>query len=201
LDPEFTIAPGRPLAQCDPVILTVTRLTSADSYKGIDHLIAALPAVREVIPAARLRIVGRGDDVPRLQALAAQLGLSHAVDFLGYIDDARLTEEMSSCRLFSLPSRGEGFGLVFLEAMARSRPCLGARAGGIPEVITADTGVLVEYGDVAGIAAASIAALHRDWNETTILARARNFAYPAFLHALTIQLSPIGSQEPLTNNR
>jgi glycosyltransferase involved in cell wall biosynthesis len=201
LDPAFRIGRGCPLHDCESVILVVTRLTHADRYKGVEHMIEAMPAIRADIPAARLRIVGRGDALPSLQVLAATLGIRDAVDFTGYIDDARLTEEMRTCRLFALPSRKEGFGLVLLEAMARGRPCLGARAGGIPEVITEETGVLVEYGDVPGIAAASVDALRRDWNETTILARARDFAYPAFLHALTIQLSPIGSQEPLTNNR
>ena len=64
--------------------------------------------------------------------------------------------------------------------MAKGRPCLGARAGGIPEVITPDTGVLVSYGDVANIATASIAALRRDWDERAILDRARYFSYSQF---------------------
>jgi glycosyltransferase involved in cell wall biosynthesis len=87
---------------------------------------------------------------------------------------------LRTCRLFALPSKKEGFGLVFLEAMAHGRPCLGARAGGIPEVITPDTGVLADYGDVPAIAAACIAALQRDWHEPTILARAQAFSYSPF---------------------
>jgi phosphatidylinositol alpha-1,6-mannosyltransferase len=71
-------------------------------------------------------------------------------------------------------------GLVFLEAMAHGRPGLGARAGGVPEVITPETGVLVDYGDVPAIAAASIAALRRNWQEERILAVTRSFAYPPF---------------------
>ena len=51
-------------------ILTVSRLSKADNYKGIDHLIEAMPQIRQEVPAARLRIVGRGDDLPRLQSLA-----------------------------------------------------------------------------------------------------------------------------------
>src|SRR5205814_6993869 len=100
-----------------------------------------------------------GDDVPRLQELCSRLGVADAVTFTGFIDDQRLAEELSRCRMFALPSRKEGFGLVFLEAMARGRPCLGARAGGVPEVITESTGMLVEYGDVAQLAAASVSML------------------------------------------
>lgn len=180
LDPAFEIAPGRPLAECPPTILVVTRLTYDDRYKGVEHMIAAMPAIRAAIPEAQLRIVGRGDDVSRLQHLAAAAGATDAVTFTGYIDDARLIEEIRTCRLFALPSKKEGFGLVFLEAMARGRPCLGARAGGVPEVISDETGVLVDYGNVAAIAVAAIAALRREWNESAILARAAHLAFPRF---------------------
>ena len=189
LDPAFEIKPGMPLADCPPTILTVARLTSDDRYKGVQHLIEALPAIRAAVPGARLRVVGRGDDLPRLQALMNRLGLANAVEFLGFIDDRKLAAELSSCRLFALPSKKEGFGLVFLEAMAFSRPCLGARAGGIPEVITESTGVLAEYGDVPGIATASITALRRDWNEQAILDRARHFSYAQFVPQLAALLS------------
>lgn len=184
LDPSFTIALGRPLTQCPPTILSVTRLTYADRYKGVQHLIEAMPAIREQLPAARLRLVGRGDDVPRLQRIAQQLGLSDAVDFVGYIDDTRLKEELQTCRLFALPSRKEGFGLVFLEAMANGRPCLGAKAGGIPEVITQETGVLTDYGDVPQLARTCLDGLQRNWDQDAILARARHFAYPLFRQRL-----------------
>ena len=181
LDPFFQIGPGAPLAACPPVILTVSRLTYEDRYKGVEDLIAALPAVRAAIPGATLRIVGRGKDLPRLQEIARRHGvLGQGAEFLGFVADTRLAEELRTCRLFALPSKKEGFGLVFLEAMAHGRPCLGASAGGIPEVITPETGVLTAYGDVPGLAAGCIAALQRDWDEAAILARARHFSYSQF---------------------
>ncbi|MBC7365675.1 MAG: glycosyltransferase family 4 protein, partial [Undibacterium sp.] len=156
-------------------------LTYAVRYKGVEDLIAALPAVRAAIPAATLRIFGRGNDLPRLQSIAKRHGvLVEGTEFLGFLDDARLAEELRTCRLFALPSKKEGFGLVFLEAMAHGRPCLGARAGGIPEVITPETGVLADYGDIPGLAAACIGALRRDWDESAILARAESFSYSPF---------------------
>jgi asparagine synthase (glutamine-hydrolysing) len=190
LDPRIEIAPGSPFSDCPPVILSVSRLSSEDRYKGLDHLIAAMPAVREAEPRACLRIAGHGDDSRRLQAIALKSGLLNgAVKFLGFLDDKALAAEMNACRLFALPSRDEGFGLVFLEAMARGRPCLGANAGGTPEVIAGDTGVLVEYGDVPGIARGCIGALRRDWDQDAILERARRFSYPKFKQRLALLLS------------
>ena len=190
LDPRFQIAAGAPLAQCPPVILSVSRLSRDDYYKGLDHLIAAMPAIRGAVPGARLRIVGRGEDSRRLQALAQRLGLPHGtVEFLGFLDDKALEGELGACRLFGLPSRNEGFGLVFLEAMSRGRPCLGANAGGTPEVISQDTGVLVEFGDVPGIASACVGAMSRDWDENAILERARKFSFPQFKQRLASLLS------------
>lgn len=189
LDPFFHIAPGEPLTRCPPTILVVTRLTKADRYKGVEHMIQAMPAILAAIPGARLRIIGRGDDYAYLQNLKQSLGLDRAVDFLGYVDDRTMTNELRSCRLFALPSKKEGFGLVFLEAMANGRPCLGANAGGIPEVITADSGVLVEFGDVPGLAAAAVGALQRDWSEEAILNRAREFSYAAFKDRLAALLA------------
>ena len=189
LDPSFQIFPAPLRRDVPPVILVVARLTRGDRYKGVDHMIEAMPAIRATIPDAVLRVIGRGDDLPRLQTLRNRLGLRSAVEFLGYLDDRRLTTEFQACRLFALPSKKEGFGLVFLEAMACGRPCLGARAGGIPDVITDDTGVLVEFGDVPGIAAASIAALRRDWDQEAILARARHFSYSQFKAQLGSLLS------------
>lgn len=184
LDPAFAIAPGQPLGGCPPVILTVTRLSASERYKGVQELIEALPAIRAAVPGARLRIVGEGDDRPRLQALAAHHGLAEVVHFAGYIDDDALGRELAACRLFALPSSREGFGLVYLEAMARGRPCVGARAGGVPEVITAATGVLVEPGHPAAVAAGCIRALQQDWSEAAILAHARRFSYPVFRDSL-----------------
>jgi glycosyltransferase involved in cell wall biosynthesis len=69
-------------------------------------------------------------------------GLAEAVDFCGYLDDQALQARLRECALFALPSQREGFGLVFLEAMAQAPPCLAARAGGAPEVVTDETGML-----------------------------------------------------------
>jgi phosphatidylinositol alpha-1,6-mannosyltransferase len=185
LNPTSASAPNKN----PPVILSVSRLSVADSYKGIGHLISAMPAVLDQIPEARLRIVGRGDGLPGLQSLAHRLNLNNSVEFAGYRSDSELSNDLDGCRLFALPSQKEGFGLVYIEAMAHGRPCLAARAGGVPEVITDDTGVLAEYGDIQGIASAAVAALRRNWALEPLLERARDFSYPRFKERLATLLS------------
>jgi len=179
LDPAFGIA-AAPVRANAHRLLTVTRLSSADAYKGVDHLIAALPLIRRTLPDTGLRVAGTGDDQARMEALAHSHGVGGAVQFLGFVEEAQLAEEFEACDLFALPSEKEGFGLVYLEAMAHGKPCIGARAGGTPEVITGDCGALVNYGDVPGLASACVAALQQKWNVEAILDRARYFSYENF---------------------
>ena len=191
LDPAFAIeldqgAPAAPFA--GPRILTVARLTRADSYKGVDTLIEAMPLIRRHYPLAELRVVGQGDDRPRLAALATRLGAAGVVNFLGPIDDDALRLEYATCDFFALPSRREGFGLVFLEAMARGKPCLGARAGGTPEVINETVGQLVEYGDIPGIAGAVASLMRRPRDSEVVRRHAATFAYPEFQRRLAAVL-------------
>jgi phosphatidylinositol alpha-1,6-mannosyltransferase len=172
-----------------PRILTVARLASADTYKGVDTLIEAMPLVRREFPLARLRIVGQGDDLPRLEALVQRLGVGFAVDFTGPLSDEALRAEYAGCDFFALPSRKEGFGLVYLEAMIYGKACLGARAGGTPEVITDAAGQLVEYGNIPDLAAA-IADLARYPRDSEVVRRhADSFAFPAFTARLAAALS------------
>lgn len=172
-----------------PRILTVGRLSSTDTYKGFDTLIEALPAVRSEYPTARLRIVGTGDDQPRLAALATELGVAGSVDFLGALSDEALRTEYATCDLFALPSRKEGFGLVYLEAMAYGKPCVAARAGGAPEVINDAVGVLVEYGNIPDLAGA-VGELVRHPRDSEVVRRhAAAFAFPAFQRRLAAALA------------
>ncbi len=192
LDPHFAPRPDEQSATQPfalPRILTVGRLSAADAYKGFDTLIEALPAIRREYPAARLRIVGTGDDQPRLTALAQRLGVQGSVDFLGPVEDDALRLEYTACDLFALPSRREGFGLVYLEAMIHGKPCLAARAGGAPEVVNDTVGRLVEYGNIPEIAAA-VDELVRSPRDSEIVRRhAAAFAFPVFAQRLAAVLA------------
>jgi glycosyltransferase involved in cell wall biosynthesis len=182
LDPQFEPAPAAAAATAtEPgVVLAVARLDAAEAYKGIDHLIAALPAIRRAVPEARLRVIGDGGDRPRLEHAAAGQGVADAVEFLGRVDDATLRGHFARCAVFALPSRGEGFGLVYLEALAHGKPCLAARAGGAPEVVDDTCGALVPYGDVAAIASAAGALLLHPPAPVALYARAARFSFAAF---------------------
>lgn len=179
LDPGFPIAAAAHTTQ-PYSILTVSRLAPHDEGKGIDHLIGAMPDVVAQLPTARLRIVGEGADRPRLEALANASTARPHIQFLGYVDEASLKAELARCALFALPSRKEGFGLVYLEAMAAGKPCLAAEAGGAPEVVDATSGCLVPYGGGPPLVAALVAALTRTWSVAPILARAQAFSFASF---------------------
>lgn len=190
LDPLFVPPPAPPpRAPGGPRVLTVGRLTTADTYKGFDTLIEAMPLFRARHPGATLRVVGGGDDLPRLRALVVRLGLDDAVTFTGIIDDATLRAEYAACDLFALPSRKEGFGLVFLEAMTYGKPCLGARSGGVPEVINDDVGVLADYGNIPEIAAALSDLVTHPRDPDAIRRHADSFAFPAFKRRLADALA------------
>jgi phosphatidylinositol alpha-1,6-mannosyltransferase len=134
-------------------ILTVGRLWRAERYKGVDTLLEALEKVQNDGARVRLTVVGDGDDLPRLKELASRLGLDRRVTFLGIVSDAKLWQLYQECDVFAMTSRGEGFGIVFLEAMGHGKPCIGGNHGGTPEVIDHRMdGYLVDYGDVDQLA-------------------------------------------------
>jgi len=135
-----------------PTILSVTRMNKDDRYKGIDSVIRSLPAVVEEVGPLEYLLIGEGDDLPRLRALAAGLGVSRYVTFAGGMSDADLRRQYERCSLFVLPSRKEGFGIVFLEAMSFRKPVVGGAHGGTPSVVSdGETGLLVDNADVSGI--------------------------------------------------
>src|SRR5262249_2974186 len=101
----------------EPIALIVSRLSSEDRYKGHDALIDAWPSVLAQTPDAVLVIVGDGDDRPRLEERVAERGVAHAVRFAGRVSDDELDRWYRRCAFLALPSVGEGFGLVLLEAM------------------------------------------------------------------------------------
>jgi len=157
LGPEFDsaapLAAGSRLPDGFPrgrVILTVGRWDAREAYKGVDHLIQALTRLLPAVPELHLVAIGSGTDVPRLKRLAQRSGVAARVHFLSALPQEQLGPAYDACDVFALPSRGEGFGLVFLEAMSHGKPVIGGAHGGTPDVIDDGvTGYLVRYGDLA----------------------------------------------------
>jgi phosphatidyl-myo-inositol dimannoside synthase len=138
--------PPRPRVAARPFegryALIVGRMDSRERYKGHDTLIELWPAVRRSIPDAQLIIVGDGDDAARLRQKAADT--CDAITFLGRVDEPTLAALYRDATLFVMPSCDEGFGLVFLEAMRASTPCIAA-FGAAEEIITdGDNGLIVD---------------------------------------------------------
>lgn len=135
---EIHLPPGK-------ILLCVSRMAASEPYKNVEMLIRAIPAVLVREPEATLIIVGPGDDRLRLEAVSASLGLAERVRFAGRVSDAALQSYFAASDLFVLPSTGEGFGIVYLEAMQHGKACIGARAAAVPEVIEDGvTGLLVD---------------------------------------------------------
>ncbi len=118
-------------------------LSVARQYQRKDTatLLRALPVLERAGVPARLRVIGGGPELARLEKLARGLDLSRPVQFLGPVEDsARVRAAYRDAHLFCLPSLQEGFGLVFLEAMASGLPIVAARAGATPEVVGSGAG-------------------------------------------------------------
>jgi len=113
-----------------------------DRRKGFDLLESAFARVRR--PEWVLTVVGRISDEKRLQ-LEARFG--SAVRIVGIVDESDLEREYASADVFAMPSRYEGFGMPYIEAMRYSVPVIGTRVGGIPEIVPPDTGLLISPDD------------------------------------------------------
>jgi glycosyltransferase involved in cell wall biosynthesis len=146
------------------VVLTVARMAAGERYKGHAVVLRALPSVVAKIPSVTYVVVGDGDDRPRLEALAQQLGLTDHVVFTGEMSESELAAFYHRSEILALPARtviddrnpkGEGFGIVFLEAMAFGKPVIGPRYGAPAELIQhGKTGLLVDPEDPTSVAEA-----------------------------------------------
>jgi phosphatidyl-myo-inositol dimannoside synthase len=169
LDPQFeTLLKAKPAPALPAnfptgrVILTVGRWCADERYKGMDTLVTALPRLLTEWPDVQLVAVGEGDDQGWLEQIADGRGVLRHVHFLSGLTYPEIAACYQACEIFALPSRGEGFGLVYLEAMACGKPVIGGAHGGAPEVVDdGKTGYLVPHGD-AGQLATSLETLLTD---------------------------------------
>lgn len=127
--------------------LITGRMHPGERYKGHDQLLDLWPRLRQRVPDAQLIIAGGGNDRDRLRARATALGLDDAVRFTGLISDGELAWLYQHCSFFVLPSRGEGFGLVFLEAMRAGKACIGGIGAAAEIIADGQSGRIVDPDD------------------------------------------------------
>jgi glycosyltransferase involved in cell wall biosynthesis len=143
----------------DPRKFTVLAVCRFYPRKRLDVLLHAAALLRDRVPRLEVRIVGHGPDYQWLRQLSSELGIEAYVRWLGNVSVNTLAAEYNGSDLFCLPSEQEGFGIVFLEAMAAGKPIVAARAAAVPEVVR--SGILVEPGHPEALAEA-ILCLYRD---------------------------------------
>jgi glycogen(starch) synthase len=182
IDPSGWAAPPHDPVPGRPTLVTFGRL---EWEKGIQDVVAALPAIRRAHPGTRLAVAGTGSHAAWLAGRARAARVRRAVTMLGQVDDAALVALLARASAVVLPSRYEPFGIVALEAAAVGAPLVASRAGGLGEVVLDGvTGLSFDPGDVAGCAAAVIAALDDPdaaarRAETARARLATDFAWPA----------------------
>lgn len=125
-------------------LLTVARILNSEKYKGHDQVIRALPRLLKRFPHLVYDVVGGGDGRADVEALAASEGVAHAVRFHGVVSDEEMSRFYANADVFIMPSRREGFGFVFIEAMIQGLPAIGGNVDATPEVIVdGKTGFIV----------------------------------------------------------
>lgn len=141
------------------VLLTVGRLDAAERSKGFDEMLEVLPDLPQDVV---YMIAGGGNDAPRLQLRARELGVASRVVFTGLFADEEKQDLYNLADAYAMPSRGEGFGFVFLEAMACGVPTIGSKLdGGREALLNGRLGMLVDPTNRAELRAAILETLAR----------------------------------------
>ncbi|MGC1216353.1 MAG: glycosyltransferase family 4 protein [Phormidesmis sp.] len=179
------------------VLMTVARLWPGDIYKGVDVTIRALPQIAEAFPNVKYVVIGRGDDQPRLAKLATELGVADRVVFAGFVPDEALVAHYRLADVYVMPSK-EGFGIVYLEAMACGVPVIaGDDDGSADPLQDGRLGWQVPHRDADAVAIACIEALGGDdprcdgaWLRSQALAR---FSPPALVSQVSQLLDQLAT--------
>ncbi len=170
------IAQGEVPSSKGPIALMIGRMLKSEDYKGHRELISIWPRVLDRFHAAELWIAGDGDLRPELERQASDLGLRDRVRFFGKISEAQKQQLLGDCRCLAMPSRGEGFGLVYLEAMRMGKPCLVSTCDAGQEVINPpEAGLAVNPSNSAELTDALCRLLTDDdaWNQWSHAAELR----------------------------
>lgn len=178
-------------------VLIVGRMFGSERHKGHDCLIEAWPFVKARVPDAQLVVVGRGDDLERLKKKAQHTGFGTSILFTGQVSDRTLRDIYQRAAVFAMPSRGEGFGIVYLEAMAHHLPCIGSIHDAAAEIIDHGvTGLLIDQADVASLVSAIVRLLQnpsqrQEMGEAGFERLQRCFSLGRFKERMLMALKPL----------
>ncbi len=171
------------------VVMTLGRMAADERAKGFDEVIALMPRLLARAPDLIYLCAGDGDDRARLEAKAAALGLAGAVVFTGNVPEAEKPDHYRLADAFVLASRGEGFGIVLLEALACGIPVLGSTADATQEaLLDGELGPSADPGDPERLADAILAALARPRG---VPQRLSHYAFDAFQRRMGEALAPV----------
>ncbi len=144
------------------VLMTLGRLDSYERYKGFDEMIDLMPQLSTIIPNLTYLIVGEGPDRDRLEAKVRSLNIQKQVVFTGFITESEKADHYRLADAYVMPSKGEGFGIVFLEAMACGIPVVASKLDGSREAVRDGLlGILVNPDDPEEIKTGILEALQR----------------------------------------
>lgn len=147
----------------DKIILTVARISKKEKYKGYDLLISVMNEVLREVPEAKYLLVGSGSDIHRVRRLIEKNNLQERVILAGRVSHEDIRRYYNLCDCFVMPSHGEGFGVVFLEALACGKMVIaGDRDASREALLDQELGILVNPFDSQEIRKAVIEALKRD---------------------------------------
>ena len=186
-----------PAPQNPPAMLMIGRLVRNEDYKGHREMINAWPLVLQRMPEAELWIAGTGDLRPTLEENVRKLRLQNHIQFWGRVSEEKKEELLARCRCLAMPSHGEGFGLVYVEAMRLGRPCLVSTLDAGREVVNPpEAGLAADVDRPEALADAVCRLLHRgpEWSEWSRRARERyeaNFTARHFQARLADALAPL----------
>lgn len=142
-----------------PILMTVARLWPGDIYKGVDVTIRAMPILVKKFPKLQYLVIGRGNDQPRLAKLATDLGVENHVIFAGFVPTEDLIDHYRMATVYVMPSK-EGFGIVYLEAMACGIPVIAGNDDGSADPLQdGRMGWQVPHRNPEAVAAACVEAL------------------------------------------
>ncbi|MEG4217782.1 glycosyltransferase family 4 protein [Microcoleus sp. Pol14C6] len=181
------------------ILMTVARLRSTDIYKGVDVTIQALPQIAKTFPNVKYLVIGRGDDGSRLAKLADDLGVTERVIFAGFVPTENLAAHYQLADAYVMPSQ-EGFGIVYLEALACGVPVLAGDTDGSADPLQdGKVGWRVPHRDSAAVALACVEMLRgedkrcdRHWLREQTLAR---FSFESLCQSLQGIFQPSDSDK------